>query len=92
MAFPEEHGILIPGFCCGGEPALPPALPAVRGGETDRTVLYSETDLNGHMECGCCSYGCPAHRPLVQTNKLAKAQLAAWQKLKKEQAEKEGAK
>ena len=44
------------------------------------------------MECGCCSYGCPAHRPLVQTNKLAKAQLAAWQKLKKEQAEKEGAK
>jgi len=49
MAFPEEHGILIPGFCRGGEPALPPALPAVRGGETDRTVLYSETDLNGHM-------------------------------------------
>lgn len=27
------------------------------------------------MECGCCSYICPAHRPLVQTNKLAKAVL-----------------
>jgi electron transport complex protein RnfC len=27
------------------------------------------------MECGCCSYICPAHRPLVQTNKLAKALL-----------------
>jgi electron transport complex protein RnfC len=25
------------------------------------------------MECGCCSYICPANRPLVQTNKLAKA-------------------
>ena len=25
------------------------------------------------MECGSCSYLCPAHRPLVQTNKLAKA-------------------
>lgn len=27
------------------------------------------------MECGCCSYVCPAKRPLVQTNKLAKAML-----------------
>ena len=25
------------------------------------------------MECGCCSFNCPACRPLVQTNKLAKA-------------------
>ena len=36
------------------------------------------------MECGCCSYICPAHRPLVQTNKLAKALL------KVSQAKKEG--
>ena len=27
------------------------------------------------MECGCCSYVCPAKRHLVQTNKLAKAVL-----------------
>ena len=27
------------------------------------------------MECGCCSYVCPAKRPLVQTNKLAKDKL-----------------
>lgn len=27
------------------------------------------------MECGCCSYICPANRPLVQTNRLAKAVL-----------------
>lgn len=27
------------------------------------------------MECGCCSYVCPANRPIVQTNKLAKAKL-----------------
>ena len=27
------------------------------------------------MECGCCSFICPAKRPLVQTNKLAKAYL-----------------
>jgi len=36
------------------------------------------------MECGCCAYICPAHRPLVQTNKLAKAKLAAWRKLQSE--------
>ena len=28
--------------------------------------------VNGCMECGCCSFVCPANRPLVQTNKLAK--------------------
>lgn len=31
--------------------------------------------VNLCMECGCCSYVCPAKRPLVQTNKLAKALL-----------------
>lgn len=25
------------------------------------------------MNCGCCSYACPAHRPLAETNQLAKA-------------------
>ena len=29
------------------------------------------------MECGCCSFICPANRPLVQTNKLAKAYVRA---------------
>ncbi len=31
--------------------------------------------VNTCMECGCCSFFCPANRPLVQTNKLAKAFL-----------------
>lgn len=42
------------------------------------------------MECGCCSYVCPANRPLVQTNKLAKIKLRAYQTKKKAEAEKEG--
>ena len=37
------------------------------------------------MECGCCAYICPAHRPLVQTNKLAKAVLRNYQNAKKEE-------
>lgn len=39
------------------------------------------------MECGCCSYVCPANRPLVQTNRLGKAALlkrSAEQKKKEE--------
>ena len=27
------------------------------------------------IECGCCSYVCPANRPLVQNNRLAKGEL-----------------
>ena len=31
--------------------------------------------VNLCMECGCCSFVCPARIPLVQKNKLAKAAL-----------------
>ncbi len=39
--------------------------------------------INLCMECGCCSYVCPANRPLVQTNKLGKAMLRSYQAIKK---------
>jgi electron transport complex protein RnfC len=42
------------------------------------------------MECGCCSYVCPAKRHLVQTNKLAKAVLREYNAAQK--AKKGGAK
>ena len=41
--------------------------------------------VNLCMECGCCSYICPAKRPLVQTNQLAKTMLRDWQKQKEQQ-------
>ena len=40
------------------------------------------------MECGCCSYVCPAKRPLVQTNKLAKVKLREYLNSKKEEGTK----
>ena len=40
------------------------------------------------MECGCCSYVCPAKRPLVQTNKLAKSVLRDYINKKKEEEDK----
>ena len=31
-----------------------------------------ELNVGACMDCGCCNYYCPANRPLVQTNKMAK--------------------
>ena len=50
---------------------------------------YSETeslDVMDCKECGCCTFGCPAKRPIVQMVRVAKAHLA------KEKAKAEAAK
>ena len=36
------------------------------------------------IDCGCCSYICPSRRPLVENNKLAKADLRSYQAAKKD--------
>ena len=41
-------------------------------GNIDELKLYNANDC---VECGCCSYVCPSKRHLVQSIKLAKAQL-----------------
>ncbi len=43
--------------------------------ENKDTEKLKELCVNTCMECGCCSFVCPANRPLVQTNKLSKALL-----------------
>ncbi len=43
--------------------------------ENKDTEKLQELGVNTCMECGCCSFVCPANRPLVQTNKLSKALL-----------------
>jgi electron transport complex protein RnfC len=42
----------------------------------------SAQDLNvmDCIECGCCAFSCPAHRPLVQHMKQGKAWVAASRK------------
>ena len=42
------------------------------------------------MECGCCSFICPAAKPLVETNKLAKAKLRAYLDEKRVKEKQEG--
>lgn len=41
----------------------------------DRAARLEDAKINLCIECGCCSYVCPAKRPLVATNRLAKADL-----------------
>ena len=49
---------------------------------SDRAERLTAAKLNLCMECGCCSFVCPSRRPLVETNKLAKADLRAFQSKK----------
>lgn len=53
--------------------------------------VLKELKVNLCMECGCCSFVCPAKRPLVQTNKLAKAELNKYNAKLKAEAEKKAA-
>ncbi|MEW6523770.1 MAG: electron transport complex subunit RsxC [Bacillota bacterium] len=43
-------------------------------GQWDMADRYNAADC---LECGCCSYICPAKRPLVQTIRLAKHEILA---------------
>lgn len=36
--------------------------------EEERLAILKKEQVTLCMQCGCCSYVCPAHRPLVQTN------------------------
>ena len=52
----------------------------------DRAERLDAAKVNLCIECGCCSFVCPAKRPLVENNRLAKADLRAFnaQKQKKD--------
>ena len=44
-------------------------------GTEDKMAVLEDARINLCMECGCCSFVCPANRPLVQNNRLAKSAL-----------------
>ena len=41
----------------------------------ERMHIFDSHKIMLCMECGCCSYVCPANRPLVENNRIGKAQL-----------------
>lgn len=48
---------------------------ALSFGIEDKMAMLEEYSVNLCMECGCCSFVCPASRPLVQNNRLGKTAL-----------------
>ena len=46
--------------------------------EADRMARLEDAKIGLCMECGCCSFVCPSSRPLVQVNRLAKADLRTY--------------
>ena len=50
----------------------------------DRSQRLIDAKINLCIECGCCSFACPSRRPLVETNRLAKADLRDYQAKQKE--------
>ena len=44
----------------------------------ERIARLEECHINLCMECGCCSYVCPASRPLVQNNRLGKIAVRSY--------------
>ena len=51
----------------------PPAISKAYKANDPKTLEYLKVDIC--MECGCCSYVCPAKRNIVQRNKMAKTML-----------------
>ena len=41
----------------------------------NNTLAYEELNVNYCMECGSCSFVCPAKRPLTQIMRVAKAEM-----------------
>ena len=73
--FPKETACIRCGKCTNKCPlGMNPAAIAKAYASRDVELLESLM-VNTCMECGICAYLCPAHRPLVQTIKLAKMLL-----------------
>ena len=69
---------------------MPAAIESAYNNKEPETLKALKVNLC--MECGCCSFSCPARRPLVQVNKLAKAMLNKYNAEQKAEAEKKAAK
>ncbi len=57
-----------------------------RAVEANDFELAQEWNVLECKECGCCTYVCPAKRPIVQHAKIAKAELARRRAREKERA------
>ena len=54
--------------------------------EERRVKALIDTGVRQCVDCACCSYVCPAHRPLLQINQQAKSYLKQYAAAQKEKA------
>lgn len=78
-SLPEPTPCIKCGKCVDACPLRLMPLEFARGLELEDYTLLEKRKVNLCMECGCCSFVCPARRPLVANNKLAKAALRKYQ-------------
>ncbi len=86
---PEETNCIRCGNCVNHCPMHlnPPAIAKAYKNQDYATL--KELKPNLCMECGCCSFICPAKRNIVSRHKLAKSALRAYEMAEKAKAEKE---
>lgn len=73
--FPKETACIRCGKCTNKCPVGLAPTAIVKAYEQKDTEQLAKLKVNACIECGICAYLCPAHRPLVQTIKLAKQLL-----------------
>ncbi len=76
---PEQTPCIRCGKCISACPLNLMPVEYARALAVNDFALLEKRKVNLCMECGCCSYVCPARRPLVENNKLAKAALRKYQ-------------
>ncbi len=81
---PKETACIRCGKCVSGCPLYLSPVDIAAAYERGDGAALESLKVNLCMECGCCSYICPAKRNLVQTNKLSKVLLREYQKKKGE--------
>lgn len=57
----------------------------IKDDDERKFALLSQERVGTCMECGCCAFVCPAHRPLVDNNRRAKQFVWAMRAKKKEE-------
>lgn len=83
---PEESNCIKCGRCINHCPLHLDPCAFAMALEASNVEELAKLKVNLCMECGVCSYVCPAKRPLVQKNRLAKAELKKYeQQLAKKQ-------
>ncbi len=72
---PEPSACIRCGRCVTTCPMHLMPLQVERALAADDTARLVKLSVLSCMECGCCSYGCPAKRPLVQSMRIAKQKV-----------------